>query len=197
MNILDIVIKLGEKYYFGRGKDHAFKVRDLALKIFDETRRLELHDMKSRERLWLEIAAILHDIGVYIGEEHNKYSRKLILSSNKLKEVLNPLDIEAIGWIAFFHRKRPNPLTCKSPEWKKFETNKDTVVRLVAILRIADALDRSLTQIVDNVEIEKRNNKILIKVYSNKDVSIEVERACEKAQLFQKIFKVKVEIKQI
>lgn len=51
MNILDIVIKLGEKYYFGRGKDHAFKVRDLALKIFDETRRLGLHSMRSGERL--------------------------------------------------------------------------------------------------------------------------------------------------
>ena len=50
---MNVMINLGKKYNFGRSRGHAFKVKDLALKIFDETRRLGLHTMGSRERFWL------------------------------------------------------------------------------------------------------------------------------------------------
>ena len=56
-------MELGRRYDFGRGEGHALKVRDLALKIFDDAERLGLHGMGPRERLWLEAAALLHDVG--------------------------------------------------------------------------------------------------------------------------------------
>ncbi len=183
----DIVIDFGRKYNFGRGQGHAFKVRDLALKIFDEARRLGLHDMGSKERLWLEVATLLHDIGVSVGGKHHESSRELILSSKELEETLGYLGLRAVAWIAFFHRKKPDPFKYSDPEWRKFFENEygDAVVRLAAILRIADALDRSLLQLVDDVELEREDDHVLVKVFSKGDASVEVERAREKSRLFE------------
>ena len=71
------------------------------------------------------------------------------------------------------------------------------MIKLAAILRIADALDRSLMQIVDDVKLKMSDDKLLIEVYSEEDVSVEVERAREKAQLFEDVFNVMIEVKQV
>ena len=149
--MLEAVMEFGRKYNFGRGLKHPFKVRDLALKIFDGTRRLGLHDMGARGRLWLEVAALLHDIGVSVGEEHHVYSKKLILESNELRESLDPLSLKIVAWIAFFHRKKANPLEYSDVAWRELLRSEygDKIVKLAAILRIADALDRSLRQVVE------------------------------------------------
>ena len=194
--LMRVVVEFGEKYDFGRGCGHAFKVRDLALRIFDELKRLGLHNMGSRERFWLEAAAILHDIGVSAGGEHHEASRDLILSSKELKEILNCLDLEAIAWIAFFHRKKPDPFEFEDEKWREVLESEygESVVRLAAILRIADALDRSLRQVVRDVELERKDDVVLIKVYSEEDVTIEIDRVYKKAQLFEKVFNVYLEI---
>ncbi len=169
------------------------------MKIFDEAMRLGLHDMGSKERLWLEAAALLRDIGASVGGEYHESSRELILSSTELRETLGYLGLRAVAWIAFFHRKKPDPLKYPDPEWKEFLESKywSVVVKLAAILRIADVLDRSLLQVVGDVELEKNNDNVLIKVYSEEDASIEIERAREKAQLFEKVFSVKVGVRQV
>jgi len=40
------------------------------------------------------------------------------------------------------------------------------VVRLAAILRVADALDRSLRQAVEGVGLERSGGRVLVKAYS-------------------------------
>jgi len=195
--LMRVVVEFGEKYDFGRGYGHVFKVRDLALRIFDELRRLGLHGMGSRERFWLEAAAILHDIGVHVDEKcHNWASRDLILSSKELKEILDYLDLRAVAWIAFFHRRKPDPFEFEDEKWREVLESEygESVVRLAAILRIADALDRSLRQVVRDVELERKDDVVLIKVYSEEDVTIEIDRVYKKAQLFEKVFNVYLEI---
>lgn len=49
---------------------------------------------------------------------------------------------------------------------------------------------------VEDVELEK-NNDVLIKVYSGEDASVEVERARERARLFEKVLSAKVEVRQV
>ena len=166
MDALDVVVRFGRG--FGRDREHAYKVRDLALKIFDEARRLGLHGMGSRERFWLEAAALLHDVGVSVDEvRHHAASRDLILSSEELRRALGDVGLGAVAWIAFFRRKRPDPLEYEYPEWRRFLESEhgDAAVKLAAILRVADALDRSLLQVVDDVELERRGGVVLFKVY--------------------------------
>jgi len=87
-DVQSVAMKLERRYDFGRDKRHALKVRDLALKMFDDAGRLGLHDMGPRERLWLKAAALLHDVGVSVGGEHHESSRELILSSEELRRAL-------------------------------------------------------------------------------------------------------------
>ena len=193
--MISTVIDFGRKYNFGRGRGHAFKVRDLALKIFDEAGRLGLHDMGFRERFWLEAAALLHDVGVSVGGEHHESSRRLIISSSELREVLDSLDLEAIAWIAFFHRDEPDPLEYLDSGWRRFFESEygGAVVRLAAILRIADALDRSLLQLVNDVELERSGDRILLKVFSKEKIPREINRVREKAGLLERVFNIKLE----
>ena len=65
---------------------------------------------------------------------------------------------------------------------------------MAAISRIADALNRSLRQVVEDVELERKDDVLLIKVCSEEDAIIEIDRAYKKAQLFEKVFNVKLEI---
>jgi len=90
-------------------------------------------------------------------------------------------------------------LKCSDPEWREYLKSKygNVVIKLAAILRIADALDRSLMQVVDDVKLKMSNDKLLIEVYSEEDVSVEVERAREKAQLFEDIFNVMIEVRRV
>ena len=52
---------------------HSLHVAALALRLFDQTKRL--HNLGDTERDWLEYAAILHDIGYLINErQHHKHA---------------------------------------------------------------------------------------------------------------------------
>jgi len=59
---------------------HAEKVADLALSLFDQTE--SLHGLGKRERIYLEAAALLHDIGYFISmQKHHKHSHYIIANS--------------------------------------------------------------------------------------------------------------------
>ncbi len=204
--ILETIIKFGEQYGFGRGHGHAYKVRDLALKIFDQTKKLGLHNMGQTERLLLEAAALLHDIGLEKGsKQHHKHAKDIILQSPELAEALDEAAKQAIAWIAFFHRSKPDPFKLEEGEgwtsqdaqqWAKLrDTDAGRVIMMLAsMLRIADALDRTLRQIVEDIELQKTDDTLTIDVKSTADATTEKQRAREKSKLFTKTFGLNVEI---
>jgi exopolyphosphatase/guanosine-5'-triphosphate,3'-diphosphate pyrophosphatase len=62
---------------YGVNREHAAFVQNIALSIFDQT--LKLHKLEERERLYLQIAAILHDVGCFIKiVGHNIHSYNII-----------------------------------------------------------------------------------------------------------------------
>ena len=202
MDVLSKVIKYCRRYGFGWGSDigerHAFKVRDLALKIFDDTRKI--HDMDGYEKNLLEFASLLHDIGRYsFDENHHIESRNMILKSRELREILAPNDIKIIAWTTFFHRKKPNPLKYSDEEWNRIKSDRkifDIIIRLASILRIADALDYSLSQIVENIDIKYMENRLVFQIHAKGDADIEVAKAYDKAELFKEIFNINIDFIQ-
>src|SRR4029077_7764990 len=66
---------VGHRYRFDRA--HGRHVAMLAMRLFDEWQRD--HGLSGRERLLLQVAALLHDIGIYVSlRAHHRHSQYLL-----------------------------------------------------------------------------------------------------------------------
>lgn len=154
---------------FSGSNEHGRQVAKLALELFDAT-ALVLGLPESGKEL-LEYAALLHDIGHAIDHDrHNRHSYYLIKNAEMLG--FDPLEIEMIALAARGHRKQAAQL--ESPELRSLSASRRRLVRaMAAILRVADALDRSHFGVVKKVDV----------TYSPGRLEIEVGSAREKADL--------------
>lgn len=128
---------------------HAERVRTLALRLFDALgARLGL---PPGDRHVLADAALLHDIGYHIGfRGHHKHSYHLILHAELLG--MSPAEQVMVANVARYHRgRRPRKddenLAGLTPDVRK------RVRRLVALLRVADGLDRGHMGAVRDVRV--------------------------------------------
>jgi exopolyphosphatase/guanosine-5'-triphosphate,3'-diphosphate pyrophosphatase len=150
---------------FSGSNEHGNQVAKLALKLFDATALL-LGVPESGKEL-LEYAALLHDIGHAIDHDrHNRHSYYLIKNAELLG--FDPLEIEVIALAARGHRKQAGQID--SPELQTLSAGKRRLVRaLAAILRVADALDRSHFGVVKTIDVTYSPGRLLIEVGSDKE----------------------------
>jgi len=135
-HIIRIARETGEKY--GCDVKHAEMVMENAVSIFDILKKE--HVCTPKHRMMLQVAALLHDIGMFINARgHHKHSNYLIRNTEFIG--LSQDDITIIALIARYHRKSPPRLT--HPEFASLTREQRLIVcKLAAILRVADALDR-------------------------------------------------------
>jgi CHAD domain-containing protein len=166
------------------GLAHHRTVTRLSLMLFDSLR--PLHNLSPQDRLLLEAAGMLHDIGWLDGaKRHNDRSARQIFSDETL-----PFDLpdrSAIGLIALSHRGQvrieSHPLfTLLSPEYR------EKVLRLASLIRIADGLDFLHTGAVQEIHCIIGDRDCTCDVVSTGDVTKEKERARSKAELFVRVF---------
>jgi len=62
-----------------------------------------------------------------------------------------------------------------------------TALRLTAILQIADSLDRSYQQLVQDVRCEFKGKRVVISVYGEEDCQLELWTADRKAKWFREV----------
>jgi exopolyphosphatase/guanosine-5'-triphosphate,3'-diphosphate pyrophosphatase len=144
---------------------HGRQVARLALMLFDATALpLELPE-SSRELL--EYAALLHDIGHAIDHDrHNRHSYYLVKNADLFG--FEPVEIEMIALALRAHRKQSAQLD--SPEWQALSAGKRRVARgMAAILRVADALDRSHRAVVRDVAVAYSPGRALIEIGSGRE----------------------------
>lgn len=144
---------------FGYEEKHALQTAFLAERIFDQI--APIYGLERHKRTLLSAAAILHDIGYHISHEsHHKHSLYLIRHS----EVTGFSEAERaiIANVARYHRG--SPPRDKHPDFMALdEVGRRTVMRLGAILRIADALDLGYERRVIDVTVD-RVRKTLIRI---------------------------------
>jgi len=173
-------------------KEHSAHVTMLALKIFDETKKL--HKLGGAEREYLEAAAILHEVGCFVSHsQHHRHSYYIIRNSDMPGFTENEKEI--IANAARYHRKSHPKL--KHPDYAKLTGDEQLVVRkLAAILRIADGLDRSHTSSIKELKISLEENKIIFEPSGNpENIELEIWGAESKKKLFEEVFGVEVEFK--
>lgn len=181
-------MRLGEKYQFDA--EHASLVAHLAGSLFDQT--LSLHNMEPENKLLLEAAALLHDIGHFISTvDHDKHAY-YIMRANPLIG-LPKREQEIVANVARYHRK-----SMPSVQDENFRAlsskDRSTVIKLSALLRLADAMDVSHTRRVKGVKIRLIKNKWLLKLEGADGLNLETWALEKRRSLFQEVFGMKLEI---
>ncbi len=149
---------------------HAQQVARLAVALFDATR--DDHGLGDAEREWLEYAALLHDIGVHISyERHHKHSEYLIRHGDL--RGFDPGEIGVMAQIARYHRQAPP--NKNHAAFAALSPSQRRVVRVLgAMLRLAEGLDRSHAQVVDQIELVRGGDDWLVRLRSGEDPELEV-----------------------
>lgn len=179
---------IAEKYRFDR--DHAESVTTAALQIYDKLRRY--YDFAPRSRIWLQIAAMLHDIGRYVDiQGHHKHSYYLIMNSQL--PGLSPAEKRIVATVARYHRNAgPKPSHAEYVALSADE--KVSVLKLAAILRVADALDRTHSHRLRKMKLKIRGDELLIQVPDADDFGLEKIYLELKGNLFREVFGLRPEI---
>jgi len=172
---------------------HSLETARLAVRLFDLT--VSVHGLGVREREWLEYAALLHDIGYSINyQNHHKHSYYLIL--NATLDAFDPREVEIIAHVARHHRgAKPRPerqetLAALKP-WQQ-----RTIAKLTALLRLADALDRTHASRVEEVYAAIRGKRVTLEVLSRYDVELELEAARVRGLYFESVFARRLTLRQ-
>lgn len=172
---------------------HSQQVSQLALNLFYQLQRL--HRLPEKYTGILNGAAMLHDIGLFIGgPKHHKHSYYLIKSSGM--KSFNKLDLELVANIARYHRKA-HPSQKHLSFSKLSPAHQDAVRKLSSILRVADALDFRREGRVESVTCSLHNGKALtLTAASSANINDEISWASKKGKLIQEVFNVELTIKK-
>jgi exopolyphosphatase/guanosine-5'-triphosphate,3'-diphosphate pyrophosphatase len=164
---------------------HAEQVARLAVRLFDVT--APVHNLGEREREWLEHAAWLHDVGYSIHfERHHKHSQYLITTANL--DAFDSREIEVIAEVARYHRGAP-PRERHAGFGALRAWQQKCVEKLAALLRIANALDRThAARVVELYAAMPKRRKVVIEVLSPFDVELELASARHRSDLFERLF---------
>lgn len=184
--IIASAVNLLRKYH--GDENHAQYVRFICIKFFDALK--EELGLEQRARTLLEIAGILHDIGTFIrAQDHNEHSKYIIDHSEIFG--MNKEDTEIVSQIALYHRGSK-----KMKDDKNFtslpRSNRLTILKLTAILKIADSLDRAHTQRIKNFKITFTDDTMTIKTDGTHNNILEKIAISEKSDLFETVFGYKV-----
>lgn len=170
---------------------HAAQVARLAVRLFDETREMHGLDVSS-ERI-LVASALLHDLGWSTRPAaHHKGSRDIILAAP-----LNGFsgdEIKMIACLARYHRKA-HPKKNHKVYRELSAAAQDKVLRLAAILRLADGFDRAHAATVTRLAASRAGNVLTVSVEQSPRCAIDIMGANRKKDLFEKVFGVEVVIR--
>ncbi len=179
---------LGEKYELD--KDHGGAVSDLAAQIFDQS--ITLHGLGSEDRLVLEVAALLHDIGYFVNAiDHDRHGHYLL--RNSFLFGLTERQQAVVANVVRYHRKTAP--TLEHEHFKALQPRDRLLVnKLCALLRLADGIDTSHTGRVRRVTLNGAKSRWALTLEGNSDLTLEKWTLTKRRTMFQDIFGVELTI---
>ena len=172
---------------------HAEHVRELAIILFD--RLQALHHLPSESRVLLEAAALLHDIGHMINHRgHHKHGEYLTLNADI--PGLDGRDRALVAALVRYHNRKSDPAGHHAAYSSLNNSDRRTMRRLAAILRIAEALDHSHRQRVTNIDAGFQRGAVGLQIKAAGDATEDLRDANRSAELFEKEFHVRLYFRQ-
>lgn len=186
-DIISSVWYIGEKY--GIDKKHSENVKEIALDIFDKTKRF--HRLGDRERLFLEVSSILHDVGKYVNlNEDGFYCYNIVY----YEEILGFSDknLNVVANVVRYHGEEMPSLSHENYKTLNF-TDKIIVSKLAAILKLAEALNISKKNKInnDNIVITVDDKKVYFDLDTYKDCTLEIWSFKNNGEFFEEVMGIK------
>jgi len=180
---------IGKRYRYS--KVHAQYITDLALEIFDKTKKF--HGLTQRDRLILEISAILHDIGKYVNlNDPGKNGYQLIISTEIMG--LSHREREEVANIVLYNTQElPDTDELDTAFWREEYLR---IAKLSSILRLANALDRGHKQKLEKCSMARKGKELIISLETNQDITLEITRFSKKAETFSEFTGITPVLKQ-
>ncbi len=173
---------VGQKYRFDRA--HGRHVAKLAARLFDDLR--DEHGLADRERLLLQVAGLLHDIGIYVSlRAHHRHSQYLLAASQIFG--LSNDETAMVSNIARYHR-RALPQDSHLPYMVLDRQDRLVVDKLAALLRLANALDAEHLQKITDVRLIRQDKVWVLELDGSGDVTMEQMAASARLDMFTEVY---------
>jgi len=181
-------LHMGRKYQFN--EKHARLTSQLAARLFEQSK--PLHDLDHDNLLLLEIAALLHDIGHFINSADHEKHGAYLLSAHPLIG-LSQREQNIVANLVRYHRRQ---LPSTNDENFKSLPQKDRLIvtKLSVLLRLADSLDISHMENVNDVTLKEAGNVWKMKVSGKKDQLLMKWAFDKRKSQFNDVFGVSLEM---
>lgn len=175
----------------GSYEPHLKVLEELGVEIIDTLKKDS--GLDSRDKLLYRVSAILHDCGKYISLAHSGENSYTIINSSEILGLTHK-EREMIAYVALFNRNPILPYDELADRFTEEEYIK--ILKILAILRVTNALDRSHRQKFKKVKMSLSGRKLIIKTSSEASISLEKGLFSEKADFFEEIFNIRPVIKE-
>ena len=180
------------KRYMG-SKKRSDALESIATTIFDSMKKV--HGLGRRERLYLRLASILHDCGKYISMINiGENSYQIIMATEIIG--LSHLEREIVANIARFNYSRFVYFGQQAAGSGLDRSSYLIVAKLTAILRLASGLDRSHKQKLTGLKASLKDNKLMLTVDTQEDITLEKGFFRMRETFFKEVFSVEPVLKQ-
>ena len=173
---------IAQKY--GCGDGHAENVGAAACAMFDRLR--PLHGMGPDRRLILELAAALHDCGRYVTmSDHHRAGFDIVRNS----DIYGMTDREILltAYVARYNEYAVPDL--RDAEYAALpEEDRTAAAKLIAIFRLANALDKSRRQKIKDVRVKLTEDKMQVSVQSGENLVLEKWAFGQCSAFFKDVF---------
>ncbi|MDZ4684049.1 MAG: HD domain-containing protein [Planctomycetaceae bacterium] len=184
-------VDLGKRFHCD--EKHAAHVAKLCRILFQSLR--DDHRLDPRYELLLSVAALLHEIGLYVSTgSYHKHTQYLINHSELFG--LSRSDVQLVALAARYHRRSsPKP---SHPLFAALDRDRRTAVaKMAALLRLADALDASRTQRLHELRLSREGGRLIIAVPQADDLSLEQLALKQSGTLFEETYGMPVLLRQL
>ncbi|MBU3161458.1 HD domain-containing protein [Clostridium frigoris] len=178
------IFRVLDKYNVSDIISHEKKVSRYALQIFDSL--YPYYKFEYEERTLLYYSALLHDIGYFINKDNHKQHTKYIILKEPLLDNIPDVLRKILALIASSHGKSIDTSIDFYPLKEK-----TIILKLISILRIADALDHKHILHISLENVKLSNNSLNIEI-KGESSNLILKKLKKRSSLFSKIYNIPI-----